>query len=329
MIIRILTVLLVFIVVALVLVWILTGGISRLTNAAGQLDNPIGLLFGFSGSSSIMKLPWTIDTNHLGATVSPDVSSDSGMAPQQISDLESQANQLNQDIENAKTFGAPSPDAGKVHIASASAAESDPRTEYIGLTAAPSNTSPIDITNWSLQSAYTGIRTPIPLAASPFVAGVVNTVGPVYLNPGDTAVIVSGSSPVGVSFRENICSGYLGQLQQFTPELSHECPTPSDALAVTPENLQRYGETCFNFLKNLSSCTFPTTLPSNISPNCSAYVVNTFSYNGCVGAHRTERPFALPSWRIYLNSATELWRNSHDVIRLLDTQGRTVDVVTY
>ena len=183
---------------------------------------------------------------------------------------------------------------------------------------------------WSLQSVYTGIRAYIPTAASSFMMGVVNDRDSIQLPPGASAIINSGMSPVGTSFRENICTGYLEQLQNFSPSLSNSCPTPASSLPLTPENLRIYGETCFDFLQTIPSCTSPLqNIPGNISSDCRSFALNTLSYNGCVLKNRFRPSFITGSWRIYLESDTELWRNTHDIIRLLDGEGRTVDVLTY
>jgi hypothetical protein len=157
----------------------------------------------------------------------------------------------------------------------------------------------------------------------------VNAVQPISLEPGSSAILTTGISPVGISFRENTCSGYLGELQSFTPELPSECPAPSEALLLNADNLRAYGDTCIDYVQTLSQCHFPATVPSNLTPACRSFIANTLSYNGCTQAHRNDPSFALPSWRVYLGLKAEFWYNTHDVIRLLDDQGRVVDVLTY
>ena len=202
--------------------------------------------------------------------------------------------------------------------------------EHIEAEAALENTAPIGIAGWSLQSAYTGVRPYIQQGASPFLMGTVNNLSPIQLAPGQSALVNSGVSPVGVSFRENICTGYLGQLQSFTPPLPSSCPSPSSQLPLTPDNLKSYGEICFDYLQTIPLCEAPlNNIPSNLPSSCQYFVAEALSYNGCVARNRSRASFAGDSWRIYLNSNAELWRNSHDIIRLLDADGRTVDVLTY
>jgi hypothetical protein len=323
---RVLIVTFIFIILALFVFWIVTGGIGAAMRAGANFTNPVGLIFG-SGTSTgtFIQLPWQPAAPPRG----PDIS---GYADQANTDIQSLQNGGASDTTAAQaaTFGNPSPYVGQITIIDNAATESDPEREYIEIQASENNSAPITITGWSLQSAVSGLRAPIPEAAPVFVLGIVNTVGPVYLDPGDSAIITTGMTPVGTSFRENICSGYLGQLQTFTPALSASCPDPSQALPETAENLRTYGGSCLDYLQNLPQCSFPgTTLPSNLSGACRTYIEDTFSYDGCVNLYRNAPSFARNSWRLFLNMRAELWYNTHDVVRLLDTEGRTVDVLTY
>ncbi len=323
------------IIIVFIAIWLWSGGPGKAWREAKSYTNIIDVLF-FKGTStgSGFRLPWQPEF-----PVGPGIpqAGGAGEAPpeqtvqQKLAALENQYAQLTMQEAEAKTFGTPSPFRGQVTIADAGTAKtSDPRKEYVDLRASPDNTAPVDITDWSLQSAYTGIRVPIPQSASPFMMGVVNAQEQTMLPPGASAIVISGQSPVSVSFRENICTGYLAQLQNFFPPLSNSCPTAASALPFTPENLRYYGDTCFDYLQSIPSCTAPLqTVSSNVSRNCRTFAVNTLSYNGCVANNRFHSYFALNSWRIYLDSNAELWRNSHDIIRLLDANGRTVDVITY
>ena len=180
-----------------------------------------------------------------------------------------------------------------------------------------------------MQSALTGVRAFFPRGADLFFVGAVNAQQDIYLDPEGSAVISSGPSPVGTSFRENVCTGYLDGLQTFRPALSRDCPAPADSLPLTADNLRTYGDACFDFVRELPLCTLPLSAPSSVSPACRIFLANNLSYNGCVQNYRYKTGFQRGAWRIYLNAGGELWRNSHDVIRLLDAEGRTVDVLTY
>jgi hypothetical protein len=318
-------------VVALVILWLVAGGASAVARTARTFTNPVALIFG-SGTSTgfFVTLPWQISVPQ-----GPDISGyangvDAGGQSNTPGEYLDRYNALNARAEALRTFGNPSPYEGEVTLANGDTSASDPAKEYVALDATETNTEPIDITGWSLQSAVSGTRLFIPPAASPFVLGTLNSTERVHLDPGGSAFAISGTSPVGVSFRENICSGYLAELQQFAPELARACPAPSDVLTETPDSLRIYGSACFDYVKTVPECHFPATgVPANLSSTCRTFLVDTLTYNGCINTSRSRSDFLLPTWRIYLNARAELWDNAHDIIRLLDAQGHTVDVLTY
>ena len=246
-------------------------------------------------------------------------------------DLEEEYNRLNRAASEVRTFGNPSPHTGAVSIVEdvSGVRASDPKEEYVQLSANFQGSASIDIYGWSLESALSGARVYIPSGASPFLMGTANSIGPISLDPGGLVIVSSASSPVGVSFRENICTGYLEQFQSFSPQLGNECPSPSSVLPLTDENLRRYGDSCFDIVSSLSSCQFPQALPPNVLPSCRTYLTDALSYNGCVNRNRYAPSFQKNMWRVYLGAQSEIWRNSHDAIRLLDAQGKTVDVFVY
>ena len=322
---RVLITSLVIFVIALFIFWLMTGGWAAASRTARSLANPLELIFGTSTSGSFIKLPWQPGE----LTRGPDIGGYASEAAQ-LNYTSDSREQTPAETQSPSGLGAyPSPYAGRVRIMGGGATESDPSKEFVEVRASGGNTTPILVTNWSLVSTVSGVRATIPQAAPTFVLGVVNAVQPIYLEPGGLVFIATAAPPVGTSFRENICSGYLSEVRTFTPELPSECPAPSGALPMTAENLQIYGSSCFDFLNTVSTCHSPTNVPSDISANCRSFVANTLSYNGCVSAYRGRIDFLGTTYRAYLALHSELWSNSHDVIRLLDEQGRTVDVLTY
>lgn len=308
---RILAWLLAAIVIIVVFVWIIGGGITRSLAAANKPSNPLE----FFGNLASFKLPWQPSSPLDLPTGASSSSVDTSLVPY--------------DASQAKTFGYTSPYAGKVAIVDHNAAGTDPSLEYVEIQIL--GESPVSLSGWSLQSAYSRTRALLPSATENLVSGTLNKLAAPDAPGGSTLYIVTGKSPVGVSFRENICSGYLAQFQQFTPPLEQSCPNPADELTITGNNLRSYGPTCIDFVQSLSSCHFPTSaeMPANISPECRDFASSEFSYNGCVTAHRDDAGFLKNSWRLYLNSPTRLWDDTHDVIRLLDDKGQIVDAITY
>lgn len=326
------------IVILLILLWLVTGGVGRIRDSAQSIWNPFSFLFSGSASSTgTFRLPWQTENAVTGPDLGIGDHSDADdtevvalqTPEEQLRLAEEDYDALKERADAAKTFGEPSPQRGKVQISGEGQAAESGADEYIQVETASDNTAPVDISGWSLQSALTGVRAFLPRGTDIFLMGAINTQQDIYLNPGDSAVISSGPSPIGTSFRENMCTGYLGGLQTFTPTLSGDCPSPADSLPLTPENLSTYGDACFDFVNGLRACTFPLSMPSSIPPACRIFLADNLSYNGCVRNYRYKTGFARGEWRIYLGAGGELWRNTHDVIRLLDAEGRTVDVLTY
>ena len=336
MIVRILITLVICVAIIYGVLWLMSGGLHRAFTFASLFDNPINLLIGSTSPGAAFRLPWqqTLEGAPVDDT-SPLQNADGSYAVGGTNGEHSTVSQKTDIPVDVRTYGSPSPYANKVTFEEQNATDDNPASEYLSIRAAAANTGPISLAHWSLQNAVTGERFPIPPVAHTFIAGVLNTVAPVSLNPGANGYIATGISPVGVSFQENECSGYLAQFQSFYPQLPVTCPDPARELDVTAENIRSYGDMCMVFLSSLPRCHFPRlddiapeTL-TEISPACIAYATNRLSYNGCVAAHDSEQTFTHDTARMYLGSRVELWRNSHDIIRLLDGESRTVDVLTY
>lgn len=316
-----------FVVLALVFVWVISGGPKKIYNSVRNFS------LASSTPSDGFRLPWQpanlfpyIELQ--GAIDEYEQSSSAQEA--ELAAIREEYQELSRDVDDAMTFGNPSPFFRAVRIAPGGSRpdSATPRDEYIELQASFQNTGPVSLKGWSLQSAVSGNRMYLPDAAPRFAVGKLNAMSPVTLNPGASASVISGTSPLGVSFRENICSGYLGQFQEFTPSLSLQCPSGESEMPLTAENIKNYGDACFDFVRTLPTCAFPQETPSSLSPACRSFVQSTFSYNGCTARHGYD---SLPQdmWRLYLGSGSELWRDRHDAIRLLDAQGQTVDVYVY
>lgn len=298
--------------------WLAGGGWARIQANASALDNPIG------DSLTAQK----------GKTVAYNLESLAPKIPQ-VTDASgetiSSTNDAAASAERAKELGTPSPRQGTVII------EARPATpnagaggEYVSIRTNAGNTSPIDITGWAIVSAVSGAGMRIPQGVATYRMGAVPTAEDIYLAPGDEAVLVSGYSPEGVSFRTNACTGYLAQFQSFTPSLPDSCPSPQSQMPNTLANLQAYGASCIDLVARIPSCTYYLSqFPADISASCRSFVTNALSYNGCLDTNQWQPGFAGHAWRVYLGSGQPLWNPAHDVIRLLDASGRTVNVLSY
>ncbi len=217
--------------------------------------------------------------------------------------------------------------ADTVSIMSAlGAKESDPNKEYVEIQASPWNKNTIVVTGWSIKTP-SGKTIKIAGASNIPKQGGLNQETLIALEAGDRLAIVSGRSPLGVSFRENVCSGYLEQFQDFSPPIPLSCPNPSVDLAV--KNLS--GEpACVSFVAGIRTCENTLTgFPGNISNACLLYAQNDLTYNGCVNLHQSDRFFFKDRWRFYAGENAEIWSNKGGVIRLYDADNKLVDSFVY
>src|SRR6185436_19828976 len=77
---------------------------------------------------------------------------------ERLSELQRQYDELYAKVKDPKNFGNPSPYKGKIAFGRSASQESAPAEEYLLLEASYSNTAPISLAGWSLQSAVTGTR---------------------------------------------------------------------------------------------------------------------------------------------------------------------------
>lgn len=304
-------------ILALILLWLWSGGWALIKQEVAALKNPIDILTGKTSGTYQIRLPFSP-----AIPQGPDIS---GLVQRGDSISGEDEGAPSQGVGSA--YGVASPYQGQITLTAAHALAHDPAHEYVVITSHAS--VPVDISGWVLQSMLTARRAVLPQAAAPFVGGTINRVSPILLSPGQAAIIASGASPVGVSFEENRCTGYLAQTQGFDPALSNACPSPLDSYPESFPADQAYGASCFAYMRTLPQCEYVTEVPASLSASCRTLIANEFSYNGCVSEHWRDGDFYLGTWRVYLGSGVELWDNTRDIIRLTDANGQTVDAITY
>lgn len=228
-------------------------------------------------------------------------------------------------------FGTPSPYRGIVRMSHyvSGAGSSDPGNEYLEISVAQNAGVPVDLSEWTIKSDATGNSIIIPKGTEVPTSGIVNEAEDIILSPGTRAIIISGSSPIGASFRENKCIGYFSTFQHFSPSLPQNCPVPSDELASFYGQNYIRDAACIDYVQKLSRCQVTLTPPVNASGACKNFLVQYLHYNGCVTAHRNDTDFKGDTWRIYLGRTNSMWRVKHEVVKLLDVNGKTVDAFSY
>lgn len=230
------------------------------------------------------------------------------------------------------TFGTPSPYRGIVslnHYVSGAGA-SDPSQESIEIYVSQSAGTPVDITGWTVQSEATGNSIVIPQGTETPSSGTINAAQDIVLTPGTKVAVVSGRSPIGASFRENKCIGYFSQFQKFSPALPQNCPSPTTELSsFYGESYYVRDASCIDYVQTLSRCQAVLSPPVTVSGSCQSFLVKYLNYNGCVHAHQSDADFLGNTWRVYLGRTNSMWRTQHEVVKLLDKTGKTVDAFSY
>ncbi len=206
------------------------------------------------------------------------------------------------------------------------ASSTDENKEYITIMISSLANGPVSTAGWRLVSAKTGRGASFPRGTEVPQSGKVNTLTAIELAPGSTAMITSGRSPIGVSFRENKCTGYLEERQDFYPPLNQNCPTPFQELA---RFYDADDSRCAEYVRGISYCSAETRSSSKISASCEDFVDEHLNYNGCVRSHTRDSDFANGTWRIFLGSDDELWKRSGETIELIDAGGNVLDRLSY
>lgn len=209
------------------------------------------------------------------------------------------------------------------------AGSSNVGNEYLEIFIPQNASAPVNISGWKLVSEATGNTAVLPKGNEIPTAGIVNPVQDIVLSQGVRATVISGRSPIGVSFRENKCIGYLSTFQQFSPPLPQNCPMPSDELVSFYGPYYIRDAACIDYVNTLSRCQTVTSPPSTVSKACQNFVVKYLNYNGCVSAHVDDTNFLGDTWRIYLGRFGAMWRARYEVVKLWDSTGKTVDAFSY
>lgn len=202
--------------------------------------------------------------------------------------------------------------------------ETDPQKEYVEITASSNNDKSIPISDWKIEGKK-GLDIKIGEGVYLTFSGQVNPKEKIFLQPGGRAVIITGKSPIGESFRLNTCSGYFEQFQNFIPYLPKECPSPQD------EDLPLYlNDDCLDYIERFPRCEINIkSLPLNLFGNCQNYINEKINYKTCVDLHKNDENFYKKEWRIYLGRNEEMWKQKRETIILYDENGKIIDQKSY
>lgn len=186
------------------LLFINGGGLRSIRDTAGSVPSLRDFIFGIASSSTQFQLPGQEDVGYnLG--IDPDFGEDGGGAT----------------VGSSASSGSQSVVIETDGVSATSASD-----EYVVLYASSANSAPIDISGWSVVSAQTGSRMVVPLATTLFTPGSPSKVQGVALAPGSRALLYTGVSPVGVSYRENACTDFLGHMPAYSACVSAQQSEP-------------------------------------------------------------------------------------------------------
>ena len=303
--------------VVLFVLWFITGGPTRINSTNGPFIHPLfplgsGETYGNIREFSIIP----------SSFFSPYGSSARGSA--------NQSNQATPDApyttSRGETIARNSEFKGLVTLRTGSL-HTDASREYLQVIVDPSVKKSILLTGWQVKSAVTGKGATIGKGAPLPFTNQQNQEDPIFISGGDTVYVNTGRSPINISFRVNLCTGYFGQFQEYTPSLQNDCPRPSDEpLPQAPNN---FNDSCLDYLDNISSCQIQIQqLPQNIGPECASYITTKINYTSCVDAHKNDAGFYKKQWRVFLGQGISFWKNQRETIELIDNKGKIVDYIT-
>ncbi len=259
-----------------------------------------------------------------GTAYSP---SGSGSIWADIMNLQGGVASLQRKSSDIRAFGEESPKRGSVVVSGfGGVGATDPEEEYVSIRNASSED--VDITGWRIVSGASGKGGRIPQGASLPRPGRVNDTDRIILAPGDEVTIVTGESPIGISFRENLCSGYFIHRQDFTPALQTMCPSAYEEFDRFYEANELRDDTCYALVQSTPACTTPEE-NGRLSGACLSLIDDHLTYSGCVATHQYDWNFRVASWRVYLELDKQLWKPSRDAVKIIDENGLTVDLATY
>ena len=304
----------VFIIIILAFVWLFTGGPLRPSSKSGWFLNKPQQ----KAAQETKK-----QTEEILGTKSSDPSKE---AAQNFSSRQSSS--AKSKVQSSSSQSSVRPDFAT--LKKRRAKETNPDEEYLEIKADKKNKSSLKITGWKLKGK-TGLDVVIGKGASYIYASAASQPQEdIYLKPGEKAVIVTGKSSLGTSFKMNKCVGYFEQFHEFTPELDTECPLLRDD--EPPANLIN-NDQCLDYIDRVSSCQTVISVPYKysfkLSSSCQDYVTQNANYKTCLEKHKDDSDFYLPEWRIYLERSEELWKKKRETITLYDGKNNIIDSKSY
>lgn len=188
-----------------------------------------------------------------------------------------------------------------------------------------SSNESIDITGWTIKS--NSERLEIRQGVDKYHPSLHYSLSNITLKRSDKVLIRQGKSLFGnnVSFRPNICFGYLKPFYNFEISVPSSCP---DRPTLGMVGYLR--PTCQEFILDevrTSSCTISDMTSIQGDSECLSFIDNIYNYDACYDLHSKESDFDKKEWHVYIDRS--FGNYLHDTIKLLDEDGRLVDSYIY
>ncbi len=196
--------------------------------------------------------------------------------------------------------------------------------EYIDIVYAPEkNAVPVDISDWTIGDSK---GESYKLGGISLIAGAapIPNQDRLVLRSSARIHIITGRSPLGENFRLNKCAPYFSQYKTFTPRISGSCPSPNKE-----PGQDGLSDTCYQYIKTLSTCRIPTNIPLFLDNTCREFIQKNASYDACVKNHKNEADFYGDEYWVYLNRPEHMWSDVRDTILLKDTRGSVIKSISY
>ena len=249
----------------------------------------------------------------------------------ELAKVEKQIEDLLKQLEKLEEEEKRSPYYGLVFLSKGRAELTNPNSEYVLITSSSKLKEPVSLIDWTITSEVTGKTMPIPQASYFPRIGGRNSETWITLGPSEKVYVTTGDSPLGVSFRVNMCSGFLDQFVGYNPALPNRCPDPrNDIERRTIVNPQGYSDECVDYVNKIGRCRAITAaLPKTFSSSCQEFIKD-INYNNCIDDNKdAENFYSDKQWRTFLERDTQLWKSRHEILKLLDQNGKIIDVVSY
>lgn len=310
---------------ALFCFWLLSGGYNSNFAKGGPFLHPLGPLGSGFSYGNIRDFNLIPKGNFSLGSSNPIDSIKNANDPQSI---EREIEKISAEIKKAQDAAVASPYKGLITLRVGNWYGNTASSEYLKLVASRDLQGKVLITGWSVRSAITYKNAQIGKAAPLPFTDQTNQEDPIFISAGDTVYINTGRSPIGISFKTNLCTGYFGQFQEFTPQLSTDCPRVVDE--KHPNIANDFLDACEDYLSGMASCKIQVgSLPQSIGPDCNSFISTKINYPTCLLNHKNDFGFYKPEWRVFLKQDTRLWKDRREVIQLFDNKGKIVDTVSY